>query len=131
MDQTRALVVTHGNLGAELVRVTELILGPAGGLEAMSNQGLANLDLTKRIQAWLAGAAGRPAVILVDDYAGSCATAARLACEERAGVAIIAGVNLAMLLSFLTWRDDADLAELTQRIITKGREAISRVGPAR
>jgi hypothetical protein len=35
----RALVITHGNIGAELVRVTGLILGPVEGLAALSNSG--------------------------------------------------------------------------------------------
>jgi mannose/fructose-specific phosphotransferase system component IIA len=35
----RALVLTHGGIGAELVRVTEMILGPVPGLAAMSNHG--------------------------------------------------------------------------------------------
>jgi mannose/fructose-specific phosphotransferase system component IIA len=127
----RALVITHGNIGAELVRVTGLILGPVEGLSALSNSGKSLADLRAAITAWLAegtadGATG--AVILVDDYGGSCATAAQLACGQVPDRAIISGVNLAMLLGFLTWRENDEFAELIGRLVRKGREAITLVG---
>ena len=50
----RALVITHGNIGAELVRVTGLILGPVEGLAALSNSGRSLADLRAAITAWLA-----------------------------------------------------------------------------
>ncbi len=127
----RALVITHGNIGAELVRVTGLILGPVEGLAALSNTGRSLSDLRDEIAAWLAegaaaGAAG--SVIFVDDYGGSCATAAQLACGHEPSRAILSGVNLAMLLGFLTWRENDEFAELVGRLVRKGREAITQVG---
>ncbi|MBM4130026.1 hypothetical protein FJ250_03225 [bacterium] len=103
----RALVITHGNIGAELVRVTGLILGPVEGLEARSNSGRSLADLRAAVSEWLvegaaAGATG--GIVFVDDYGGSCATAAQLACGHEPRRAIVSGVNLAMLLGFLTWR---------------------------
>jgi mannose PTS system EIIA component len=127
----RALVITHGNIGAELVRVAGLILGPVEGLSAASNSGRSLEDIRADITAWLAaGDEGSPrgAVIMVDDYGGSCATAAQLACGHEPGRAIISGVNLAMLLGFLTWRESDDFAELVGRLVRKGREAITLVG---
>lgn len=127
----RALVITHGNIGAELVRVTGLILGPVEGLAAQSNSGKSLADLRTAITEWLAegaaaGATG--AIVFVDDYGGSCATAAQLACGHEPGRAIISGVNLAMLLGFLTWREGDEFEELVGRLVRKGREAITRVG---
>jgi mannose/fructose-specific phosphotransferase system component IIA len=126
----RALVLTHGNLGAELVKVVEMILGPVDGLEHGSNSGKSAVDLGAEVRDWLA-ASSDTAVILVDDYAGSCATCAQLAlseCPEHEQVAVICGVNLAMLLGFVTWRDSSDYEDLVRRIINKGREAIIQVG---
>lgn len=127
----RALVITHGNIGAELVRVTGLILGPVEGLASLSNSGRSLADLRDAIAAWLAegeaaGATG--ALVFVDDYGGSCATAAQLACGQDPRRAILSGVNLAMLLGFLTWRENDEFAELVGRIVRKGREAIIQVG---
>lgn len=131
---TRALVMSHGAIGRELVGVVEMILGPIEGLDALSNHGLSGEDLQQKVAEWLDaepvgenGAAG-PALIFIDDFGGSCGTAARLCCGQRSDVAILSGVNLAMLLGFVTWREDSELDELVQRIIQKGREAIARRG---
>ena len=133
----RALVTTHGQIGAELVKVVEMILGRVEGLEALSNHGLSGEDLARQVDAWLGPAteAGDqatpvepPVVIFVDDFGGSCGTAAQLCCGPRPGAAIISGVNLAMLLGFVTWREDNDLDELVRQIVQKGRESIVRLG---
>jgi mannose/fructose-specific phosphotransferase system component IIA len=125
----RALVITHGRIGEELVRVSGMILGPHEGLDAMSNAHRSAQDITEAVREWLgSGPESGPAVILVDDYGGSCATASQLACEGRKDTAVISGVNLAMILGFLTWRDSGDFADLVSRLVAKGREAIVRLG---
>jgi mannose/fructose-specific phosphotransferase system component IIA len=123
----QGLVVTHGALGAELVRVVESIAGPVEGLTAFSNQGRSALDLTVELQERLA-AADAGLVLFIDDYGGSCANAAQLACRDKTRAVILCGVNLAMLLGFITWRDSFSLEELARRLVDKGREAIARVG---
>ena len=133
----RALVITHGDIGRELVRVTEMILGPVRGLTAMSNAGKAATDITASIQGWLKETPTDKSpeteqpnknLILLDDYGGSCATSAQLACGQDSDTAIISGVNLAMLLGFVTWRQTDDFEELVAKIVQKGREAIILVG---
>lgn len=130
----RALVMTHGQIGRELVAVVEMILGPIEGLDALSNHGLSGEDLQQKVAEWLAAvptdASGKaePALVFIDDFGGSCGTAAQLCCGQRRDVAILSGVNLAMLLGFVTWREDSDLDELVRQIVHKGREAIARLG---
>jgi mannose/fructose-specific phosphotransferase system component IIA len=127
----RCLVLTHGQVGSALVKVVELILGPVAGLTAESNEGRSAKEMTEVVRAWLGAAPGAGALILIDDYGGSCANAAQLAARTDLPAVILSGVNLAMLLSYATWRDDLDLEELAQRLIAKGREAIARVGKAK
>ena len=128
----RALVMTHGDIGAQLVRVVEMILGPVDGLSALSNANKSATDLQDDVSAWLAQGTGdgREAgeIILIDDYGGSCASAAMIACGQEKGRTIIAGVNLAMLLGYVTWRDNTDQTELVAKVIRKAREAITIVG---
>ncbi len=123
---TRALVITHGEIAREMIKVVEMILGPVEGLEAMTNHGKSSADITAAVENWLE--APGAAVILIDDYGGSCATAARLAAKDRPEVGILAGVNLAMLLGFVTWRDSTDFPELVRKLIQKSREAITQIG---
>ncbi len=134
----RGLVATHGGIAKELVQVVEMIMGPGSGLDALSNYGKSAPDLTGEIKAWLQGSAGgdhqtggdpsAPAILFIDDLAGSCATSARLASVSSPQVAIVSGVNLAMLLGFVTWREELDFDELVQRLVDKGRNAIGRLG---
>jgi mannose/fructose-specific phosphotransferase system component IIA len=127
-----ALILTHGGIGAELVRVVELILGPTEGLTADTNQGRSAKQVAEVVEAWLARVGAENAsVILVDDYGGSCAAAARLGGAEAAGVPVLSGVNLAMLLTFVTWREELERTELVQRIVDQGRKAVTVVGSAR
>ena len=126
------LVVTHGALGEELVRVVTLVLGPTEALGALSNRGLGAREVTAAIRDWLAalpdkGAAG--VLLFIDDFGGSCANAAQLALQGGPPAAILTGVNLAMVLDFLTWRDSLALPELARRLVEKGRQAISHLGP--
>ena len=129
----RALVITHGEIGRELVRVTEMILGPVEGLTAMSNHGKSAVTITDEIMEWLGSVPSGEhesdqKLILLDDYGGSCATSAQLACGGDPDAAIISGVNLAMLLGFVTWRDTGDFPDLVAKTVQKGREAIVQVG---
>ncbi len=133
MPDIRALILTHGDLAAELARVAEMIMGPVDGLATLSNRDCSAPRLQEAVRRHLDAARGDGAegvLILVDDYAGSCATATRLAVLEDEAVRIICGVNLAMVLGFASWRDSLELEDLTQRVLEKGRESITRVGGA-
>lgn len=118
------LIVTHGKLGTELVRVMEMIMGPIPGIEAMSNSGKSHVDLTNSISTWLAGVETDGALLFIDDMGGSCANAAQLAAGRNTKFRIVTGINLAMLLDFVTWREGLPTDELARRIVERGREAI-------
>ena len=128
----QGLVLTHGAIGAELVKVVELILGPTEGLRADSNQGRSARQVADVVATWLAEIGPEhEGLVFIDDYGGSCASAARLGGAEGAGVPVLSGVNLTMLLAFATWRDDLSRDELVQRIIDQGRKAVAVVGATR
>jgi len=121
------LVITHGDLGREMLRVVELVMGPVPGLTALSNDGASLPELSERIGS-VAAAAEEGLLVFTDDFGGSCTTAARLALRGRQA-RLLTGVNLAMLLEFAAWRDELPLAELSGRLVNTGREAISEVVP--
>ena len=123
-----ALVITHGDIGQELVKVVEMILGPTEGLEVLSNHGKSVPDLQADILGWLERSGPDGAVIMIDDCGGSCATTAQLACGDGSPVAILSGVNLAMLLGFVTWRETTPFEELGRKLVQKSREAIIQIG---
>jgi len=130
MAMIPGLVVTHGTLGAELVRLVGLVLGPVEELDHLSNQGQSGPALTAEVQSWLRqkqNADHGGLVIFVDDYGGSCANAAQVATGLMPGIALLTGVNLAMLLGFATWRDSLTLSDLAHKLVEAGRSAITRI----
>jgi mannose/fructose-specific phosphotransferase system component IIA len=103
----RVLVLTHGRFGHELVAVAEKILGPVSGIDVMSNEERSALH----------------------DQGGSCATAALCAEADRPTAIVIGGLNLAMLLGLILWRESLEPQELADRLVEKGRQAIIRIEP--
>ena len=120
-----ALLVTHGVLGAELVRTVERILGPQTDVVVVSNEGLSAEGILDAItQALHSLPAGQPAVVFSDLAAGSCGLAVRRAESGDRQVRRIAGANLPLLLEFFHYRGTVPLDELIPRMETKGRAGI-------
>lgn len=127
MDTLRpaAVLVTHGVLGAELVRTVERILGPQTDVLVVSNEGLSADDLVSALETALESLVpGQSAVVFSDLAAGSCGLAARRAGASGQLVRRITGANLPMLLEFFHYRDSIPLDDLLPRMETKGRAGI-------
>jgi PTS system mannose-specific IIA component len=122
----RGVLVTHGNLGAELLRTAEAIVGPQPGIVVISNAGLSARDLAERVATEVAGAGA--VVLFVDLGGGSCGHICAVARRDHPHVLVARGVNLPMLLEFLHHRDRVPLGELKVRLWKKGREGIECVG---
>ena len=121
-----ALLVTHGALGAELVKTAESILGIQTDVCTLSNRGLGSDDLVAAIQERVRSlSAGRPVVLFTDLAAGSCGIASRRAEWGDRDVRRITGINLPMLLEFFHYRDTLPLDELMARLETKGKAGIA------
>lgn len=126
----RAIIVTHGDLGDALRRAATGILGPQPGVTAISNDGLSREDLTRRVSLELQ-LPGEPVLVLVDFVGSSCHTAARAAIaglEEglvKDGIlGLAAGVNLPMLLTFLTRRRTTPAEDILELVLDRGRHGV-------
>ena len=121
-----AILVTHGALGAELVKTAESILGVQTEVYTLSNRGLGGDDLVGTIQERVRSVpVERPIVLFTDLAAGSCGIASRRASWGDRDVRRITGINLPMLLEFFHYRDTLPLDELMARLETKGRAGIA------
>jgi mannose/fructose-specific phosphotransferase system component IIA len=125
-EGVRGILVTHGDLGAELRRTAESILGPQDALFAVSNAGLSAEALAERVRLLLPPS-GR-VVLFVDLLAGSCGIAGAVLQRESSNLLLAGGVNLPMLLEFLVHRGRATPQELKERLRTKAGDAIRCVG---
>jgi mannose/fructose-specific phosphotransferase system component IIA len=120
----RALLITHGDLGAALLTTAAGIVGPAPGVEAISNRDQSREGLARLIEAKIAGWNGEEGLVLTDIHGGSCAQAAMSGALAGRGAPVITGVNLPMLVDFLVNRGSYTAAEMAARLIDKGRAGV-------
>jgi mannose PTS system EIIA component len=120
MSELRGVIVSHAALAQALVAAVRAIAGVDGALVAISNDGCDSGALSDRIRAAIGAG---PAVLFVDLPGGSCLTSAVRLAKGGAEVAVVTGVNLAMLLDFVFHRDVTP-GEAARRAADAGGKAI-------
>lgn len=124
-EPLRGVVVSHADLARAFIDAVERITGHRDGLVSVSNEGCSRETLEARV----ADAVGNePAVVFVDLPSGSCLQASAHYLQTHENVAVVAGVNLAMLVDFLFHRDASPreaaerasaTAQRTVRVLTR------------
>lgn len=118
------VIVSHAAVAQALVAAVAGITGIEGALVPVSNEGCGAEALAERLRQ----AVGKgPAVLFVDLPGGSCLTSSARYAKQHADVAVVTGVNLAMLLDFVFHRD-VPPADAARRAVEAGGKAI-RVTP--
>jgi len=121
MSELRGVIVSHAAVAQALVAAVKAITGIEGVLTGVSNEGCGTEALGQRLQEAVGPG---PAVLFVDLPGGSCFTSsARYAKVGGADIAVVTGVNLAMLLDFVFHRDITP-AEAARRAVDAGAKAI-------
>jgi mannose/fructose-specific phosphotransferase system component IIA len=116
----RGVIVSHAAVAEALVTAVASITGITDALVPVSNDGCDRDALF----ATLAAAVGQtPAVLFIDLPGGSCLTGAVTYARGRPDLAVVTGVNLAMLLDFVFHRDLSP-ADAAQRAAGAGSKAI-------
>lgn len=116
----RGVVVCHGPLADAMIAAAEHISGITGALIPVSNSGCDRASIERRV----AEAVGPgPAVVFVDMPSGSCMFAAMQTLKSTAGVKVVTGVNLAMLVDFIFHRE-LSVGEAAERAVKAGASAI-------
>ena len=121
MSELRGVVVSHAAVAQALAAAVTAITGIEGVLTPISNEGCGTAELGERLREAVGPG---PAVLFVDLPGGSCFTSsARYAKQGGADIAVVTGVNLAMLLDFVFNRD-IQPAEAARRAVDAGGKAI-------
>ncbi|MBN1884033.1 MAG: hypothetical protein JW876_00750 [Candidatus Krumholzibacteriota bacterium] len=126
-EGTIGIIVTHGTLGRELLRTAELIVGRSAGLYAISGSDLCNEEVVGRIRRIAGECTGARIVVFVDYFGGSCCINSMRAAEKMPGTTVVSGVNLPLLLDFLTKKDSMEFDRMIEHILGRGKESIRRV----
>jgi PTS system mannose-specific IIA component len=118
-----ALLVTHADLGAALLRAASGIYGPVEDVAVLSNEGLSREQLEDRIASQVKGWT-HGGLILTDFWGGSCHICGVAATRDRGHVVVVTGLNLPLLLDYLHNRDSHEAEALAERLTQKGRDSI-------
>ncbi|MFC1557357.1 PTS sugar transporter subunit IIA [candidate division KSB1 bacterium] len=105
------IILTHGDLGQSLLSTTEKIIGECPGIKIISNEQTSLKDLIVILEEAVTEWNENEVVIMVDFCGGSCWHAARVVKRDKAHVALISGVNLPVMLAFISKRDSYKLPE--------------------
>ncbi len=119
-EPLRGVIVSHSAVAQALRAAVAAITGIGDALVPVSNDGCDSGALTTRLAEAIGG---RPAVLFVDLPGGSCLTTSIRLARGKTDVAVVTGVNLAMLLDFVFHRDLSP-AEAARRAAEAGGKAI-------
>ena len=127
------VVVTHGQLAAELMNSAEMIVGELPHMAAVSIGWHEDVDHARedigraieRVQASAGGTESEPADVLVlTDLFGGTPANLGVTFVETDKVEVITGLNLAMLMKLARPLKETDLLTLARDIREQGRNAI-------
>jgi PTS system N-acetylgalactosamine-specific IIA component/PTS system mannose-specific IIA component/PTS system mannose-specific IIB component len=102
MNKCTGIVLCHGDLASGLLSSLQCIFGETDDLIAFTNRNKAIPDLHTDLKKYIDSAQANRVVIFVDLVGGSCWRVAKQLANEVDNVHVFAGVNLPMLVQFLT-----------------------------
>jgi len=121
------IIVTHGEFGAYLVEAAEGIVGrQANGVRVVSTSSRQSVpEIKRRIERALAELASADGVILFTDMPGGTPNNLSFPLiRDEKKVEMISGVNLYMLISAFSNRDQLPLDKLVDKIVADGQKSI-------
>ena len=120
MSELRGVIVSHAAVAQALVAAVRAITGIDDALTPVSNDGCGTEALAERLREAVGDG---PALLFVDLPGGSCMTSSTRYARQHADIAVVTGVNLAMLLDFVFHRNVSP-EEAARRAVDAGAKAI-------
>ena len=118
------VIVCHEDMGAELVRAAEMIVGRIESVETVSvKQDSAPEMLRDRIQGAIKKVDRKKGVMLFTDMFGGTPSNIALAFLGE-NVEVVSGVNLSMLIKFANHRDEKALLELAKLVQEAAQKSV-------
>jgi PTS system mannose-specific IIA component len=119
------VVVTHGQLAAELVSAAETIVGDLPRMRAVSIGWHEDVqDARQEIEAAITAVSGPEGVIIATDMFGGTPANLGITFLETGKIEVVTGVNLPMLIKLAGLRDTSNVLDAARQIREHGRNAI-------
>lgn len=121
----KLILVTHGNLAAEMLNTASQILGKvAEGVQTLSVTTSSSIEQGAKELDKLIADAPEGVIILTDIFGGSATNIALKASKDYPKCHVITGLNLSMLLTALNSRKKLTDKELAEKIESDGKRAV-------
>ena len=123
------LIVTHCDLGKELVNAAEFIVGSIDAIEVVSITQVSDSDkirdtIKKKITLLNKG----QGVLILTDMFGGTPSNLSLSFLKEEKVEVLTGVNLPMVIAIAQNRSDISLSEIAEKAEEAGKMSISLAG---
>ena len=127
MKKIGGVVVSHGQLANELLSAAETVVGPVEHIIAVSIGWHDDVDMAKdEIERALKQVnQGNGAIVLTDMFGGTPTNISAMFLKDNE-VEIVTGVNLPMIIKFVTSDRTGPLNELAKEIEEQGKQSIYR-----
>jgi len=118
------LIVTHGNFGAELLKSSELIIGPSENIECISfYPGETYSTLVEKVKEAIEGFGEEDLIVFTDMYGGSPFNAVTKLMKEK-NFYHITGINFPLFVDIAVNRNTYNMEDLAEKIIKNGKKSI-------
>lgn len=122
----KMLIISHGDLGKELLNTAKKIIGdfPSDFITSITNNNLSLSDIINIITDIILKDPDSFYILATDFPGGSCFIASKKVSSSSESIITISGLNISMILSFLTKRNNYSGKELAEIIKIDGNRAI-------
>ncbi len=119
------IIVSHGKLAEELLNALNIILGEAVNIEAISIGWYDDVEGSKiKINQSLRRVNQKNGVLIFTDMFGGTPSNLSFTFLKEGQVDIITGVNLPMLIKFVSLQRGYDLKEVAKKVVEQGQKNI-------
>jgi len=123
------LIISHCNIGKEILNAAELIMGRIEAADAISiTQTTESAELLRLIAKKIQLLDQGEGVMVLTDMFGGTPSNLSLSFLEKDSIEVLTGVNLPMLVAIVQERDNLSLAKLGEKAQDAGKRSIALNG---
>jgi PTS system mannose-specific IIA component len=119
------VIVSHGQLGKEMIRSAEMIVGTITNITSVSIDVTTDVKSSReQIKQAIQSVNSGSGVVIFTDMFGGTPSNISLSFLDETSVEVVTGVNLAMLLQFSTSNVDESFQRIVESLKQRGQENI-------
>lgn len=119
------IIATHGNTSVELVKSAEMFSGPLDYCKTWTlNPGDSIESGEKRMEQYVEQLDEGDGVIIMTDLFGGTPSNLAMKISMTKNVGILTGVNLPMVIQFVSGREEGSMEDILNQCITMARKGI-------